>query len=115
MTTGHPAAAHAIVRASSTPPVASHTTSVGRRATRRVTNIAIPASVCALVPCSPAGRTATSNSAFEPSIPTTVPLGRLVPAVLAQPCAIRACGRPRRLSGLGLRQGVTTPRLTHGL
>ncbi len=69
MTTGHPAAAHAIVRASSTPPVASHTTSVGRRATRRVTNIATPASVCALVPCSPAGRTATSNWAFEPSIP----------------------------------------------
>jgi hypothetical protein len=68
-TTGRPAAANAPVSGSSTPPVASTTIKVGGAAARWASNWVTPASVFGTVN-RPAGRCATSNCAFDTSIPT---------------------------------------------
>jgi hypothetical protein len=69
-TIGTRAAASAATTGCSNPPVASHTTSTDPRPPRRPTSSLTPASSFATCHVSPLGRTATSSTAFDTSIPT---------------------------------------------
>jgi hypothetical protein len=69
--TGKPATPSSATSGASYPPVASTTSSWGRKLCSQPTSSAIPAASWERCRCSPLGRTATSSAALATSIPTT--------------------------------------------